>query len=412
MLQLKQGRLTFGLHPGQQRAMDATARMVIVLAGSQSGKTVLGPIWLLREVLRQGPGDYLAVAPSYPLLAKKALPALINLFVTHLGWCVYRASRRALESVEGCPVGSFTIYCGYAANPESLESATAKAAWLDEAGQKWFTRASYDAILRRLAISRGRCLITTTPYASVWLEQLCISGEDVEVINFPSIENPAFSTLEFEERRRTMPAHLFESFYLGKFSRSASMVYSSFTDDNLIERFDLPPGTPRYIGLDFGAVNLVAVYAALVDDRFIVYRTRRLGSVSVASAVAAILEGEPEPALLQAAGGAASEANWRREFTYNGLFVATPKYFDRDVGISAVWGLFQQKRLVVFRDCSEFLAEIRTYLYEVGETGLTTGIVQDASNYHIMDATRYLVITFAQHSGRSESVTITEQKRW
>ncbi len=50
------------------------------------------------------------------------------------------------------------ILFGYATDPESLESATAKAAVLDEAGQKKFKVGAWQAILRRLALHQGRAL--------------------------------------------------------------------------------------------------------------------------------------------------------------------------------------------------------------------------------------------------------------
>ena len=68
-------------------------------------------------------------------------------------------------------VAPTSVLFGYAAEPESLESATAKAAWLDEAGQKRFRLASFEAILRRLSLAQGRVLLTTTPYDLGWLKQ-------------------------------------------------------------------------------------------------------------------------------------------------------------------------------------------------------------------------------------------------
>ncbi|NBW23611.1 MAG: terminase, partial [Caulobacteraceae bacterium] len=50
------------------------------MAGTQSGKTAFGPIWLLNEITRCGPGDYLVVTPTFQLLAKKALPEFLRLF--------------------------------------------------------------------------------------------------------------------------------------------------------------------------------------------------------------------------------------------------------------------------------------------------------------------------------------------
>ena len=54
--------------------MDSVARIVAMLAGSQGGKTVLGPHWMHREILRCGEGDYLVGTSTFPLLNLKLLP--------------------------------------------------------------------------------------------------------------------------------------------------------------------------------------------------------------------------------------------------------------------------------------------------------------------------------------------------
>ncbi|KKM27353.1 hypothetical protein LCGC14_1575660, partial [marine sediment metagenome] len=75
------------LHPGQVKVWDSEKRIIAMICGSQGGKTVLGPAWLEREIRRRGPGDYLAVTSSYPLLSKKMLPEFRYLFedVYHYG---------------------------------------------------------------------------------------------------------------------------------------------------------------------------------------------------------------------------------------------------------------------------------------------------------------------------------------
>jgi hypothetical protein len=152
--------LDFFPHTGQRRALESSKRFILVLAGSQSGKTCLGPPWLWDEIATRGPGDYLCVAPSYPLMQKKVLPEFLRLFETLTRRGEYKSGERTFHFHDE----QTKVFFGHADDPESLESATAKAAWLDEAGQKRFRFGSWEAIVRRLAIHRGRVLITTTPY--------------------------------------------------------------------------------------------------------------------------------------------------------------------------------------------------------------------------------------------------------
>ncbi len=72
--------LRFKYHEGQQQIMDSKERFTLALAGTQSGKTIIGPWWMFREICKKGRGDYMVVAPSYPLMQKKVLPEFKKLF--------------------------------------------------------------------------------------------------------------------------------------------------------------------------------------------------------------------------------------------------------------------------------------------------------------------------------------------
>ncbi len=86
------GGLRLNFHEGQKRAWKSTARFVAVLAGTQGGKTSFGPPWLWREIRERGPGDYLVVTPTFPLLQLKALPEFLRFFGELLGLGTYTAS--------------------------------------------------------------------------------------------------------------------------------------------------------------------------------------------------------------------------------------------------------------------------------------------------------------------------------
>ena len=125
------GEMRLNLHPGQAQAWESQRRFIAVIAGSQSGKTSFGPLWLLREIQLRGPGDYMVVTPNYPLLQKKALPEFLRLFrrrFLHKGGKIpqpighYNKVGSTYEMNDGS-----MIFFGHATDPESLESATAKA---------------------------------------------------------------------------------------------------------------------------------------------------------------------------------------------------------------------------------------------------------------------------------------------
>ena len=167
------GRLQLKLHRGQTKAWESDKRFVFVLSGTQAGKTSFGPWWLHREIMNSGGGDYLAVSPTFPLLDKKMLPEFLKVFhhTLRLGrWWAANKTYELFDPSTGQGVARFhdpmwgrVMFCS-AKNADSLESATAKAAWLDEVGQNDFRVGAWEAVLRRLSINRGRVLGTTTVY--------------------------------------------------------------------------------------------------------------------------------------------------------------------------------------------------------------------------------------------------------
>lgn len=430
LIDIVNGEACLNFHPGQWRAMESAKRFIAVLSGTQGGKTSFGPLWLYNEIQRCGPGDYLVVTPTFTLLELKALPEFKNYFIKLLQLGTYTGSpsrkfefsdsgsRRTFgENWNGEPT---RIIFGYAADPESLESATAKAAWLDEAGQKKFKLASWEAILRRLSLAMGRVLITTTPYDLGWLKQKIwdkwkAKDEDIDVIRFDSTENPMFPQAEFERARKDLPPWKFDMFYRAIFTRPAGMIYDSFDEDrHKCPRFAIPPEWPRFLGLDFGAVNTAAVFYAKDpasdpnNPKYYAYREYKAGGRSAAEHVKHLLE--KEKGIPVAVGGAKSEDQWRREFAaggdvggvrVTGLPIRAPEFPEVEVGIDRVYGAHRRDQIIVFDDLAGYLEQKLTYARELDKNGEPTEKIEDKETFHFMDAERY-IISYLMRSAKSE----------
>lgn len=304
------------------------------------------------------------------------------------------------------------VYFGHASDPESLESATAKAAWLDEAGQKKFRLGSLEAVERRLAIHRGRCLITTTPYDLGWLKQRFhdpwIAAKkdhpEIEVINFDSTQNPAFPREEYLRAKAILPAWKFALFYRGIFTRPAGLIYDNFDPEkHVVPRFRVPQDWPRFVGLDFGPVNTAAIFFAqeLAPEggkptgRYFLYREYHPAAKRTqAEHVREILAGEPR--IPTAVGGAHAEDEWRQDFAKAGLPVLEPPIKEVEVGIDMVYAMHAESKLLVFDDCAKYLDQKQSYSREVDEMGEVTDEIEDKSSYHLLDAERYLVSRLAR----------------
>ena len=351
----------------------------------------------------------MVVTPTFPLLDVKALPALVDLLSGRLGVGRYVSSptRKFIFSDEGArrtfgdrydPYIQTRVLFGYAADSESLESATAKAAWLDEAGQKKFRVASWQAIRRRLSIAQGRILITTSLYNLGWLKDKVFDryragDKEIEVVVFDSTENPSFPVEEFERARRDMPAWQFNMMYRAKFETPPGLIYDCVDASvQKIPRIVIPATWRRYIGLDFGEVNMAASFWAEQPEtrHLYCYRTYHEKRSSVSSHVRAMLHGELA-ALAYCVGGSKSENEWRDEFKGAGLPVRKPKISDVEVGISAAYAVWQKREAFAFDDLDEFWDELSTYSRAVDESGNVRMEIEDKEQYHLLDTMRYLL---------------------
>lgn len=411
LVELREGRLKLHLHPGQMYAWQSDRRFILVLAGTQGGKTSFGPHWLYREIARCGPGDYMVVTPTYPLLELKLLPTFRQVFEQWLalGRYVGSPSKVFVFSEDGArrtfgagfnpaQAPPTRVLFGYAMDPDSLESATAKAAWLDEPGQRRFKEGSWEAILRRLSLARGRVLLTTTPYSNRgWLrrrvyDRWAAGDSEYDVVQFESVQNPMFSAEEWERAKRELPRWKFDLFYRGKFTRPAGLIYDSFEEDrHTCPRFPIPEHWPRFLGLDFGGVNTAGVFFAEEPGtgRLFAYREYHEGGRTAAQHATALLEGEP--GIPYCVGGSRSEQQWRDEFKAGGLPVRQPDIADVEVGIDRVWGAHNQDQIIVFDDLEGYLDEKASYSRELDDTGEPTEFIEDKSDYHLMDAERYII---------------------
>lgn len=402
---LKDGRLTVRLHPGQTAAWKSKRRTIAVIAGSQSGKTVFAPLWLLREIQLCGPGDYALISPTYTLSEVKAIPELLALFKRTLQLGTYTASpirrftfgKAAARRFFGYePECDTHILFGYAENPDSLESATYKAICCDEAGMRAFKKDSWSALQRRLAISQGRTLITTTPYGSGgWLRELYdrwkAGDPEIDVIRFNSLENPAFPRESYERARQTLPLHLFQRFHLGMFTVAAGLIYDCFREsEHKIAQQRIPDEWDRFLGLDFGAVNTNAVFVARDphSGQYICYREYHAGGRTAAGHVQALLQGEPK--IPYCVGGSKSESNYRGEYLAAGLPVHEPGISEVELGINRVYGGIKQNKLLFQSHLAGTLEEIGEYSRECDSNGNPTDAIADKATFHYLDSLRYI----------------------
>jgi hypothetical protein len=395
LMQVNGSRGRLELHAGQTKAWRSDARFTFIIAGSQSGKTSFGPWWTQRKIQQRGAGDYLAVTATYDLFKLKMLPEMRHVFCDLIQGWEWVASDRLLYR----PSDKSRIILRSSNAPEGLESATAKAAWLDECGQDAFRLESWEAVQRRLALNQGDVLGTTTPYNLGWLktqvyDRWTKGDPDYRVIQFKSIQNPSFPRAEYERAKRTLPAWKFAMFYDGQFSRPAGLIYSDFDENiHLVNRFDIPPEWPRYVGIDPGAVHTALIWLARDPDKnvFYVYRESLEGERTTAQHAQEARDLAKNENVVAWALGSRSEEQQRWDWRAAEIAAREPVIVDVEAGIDRVISLFKTGRLFVFRDLVGLRDELGTYSRKLDDAGQPTEAIKDKETFHRLDALRYAV---------------------
>jgi len=403
------------MHPGQLRAWDSERRFPFVIAGTQSGKTSWGPWWLHRETLRCGDGDYLAVTATYDLFKLKLFPELSRVFCQLLRWGSYHATDRVIVSTDG----KSRIILRSADAEGGLESATAKAAWLDECGQEKFGLDAWEAVQRRLSLNQGRALGTTTPYNTGWLktqvyDRWAKGDSDYDVIQFASVANPVFPAGEYERAERTLPAWKFNMFYRGQFVRPAGLIFDIFNPDvHVIPARPIPAEWPRIVGIDPIGERTAAVWLAWDADheQLHVYREYYEGfGKTTAEHAQAILQAGSRERVIGYAGGGPSERQARADWAGAGLAMHEPAISDVWAGIDRIYGLFKSYALVVHDSCPHLIDELGRYARKLDRNGEPTQDIADKEAYHAIDSLRYASVWLTEMAGvKREVVDVTRK---
>lgn len=425
------GVLDVNLHEGQRRTWDSLRRFVFMIAGKQSGKTIYGPVWLFRVIQMMGAGDYLAISATYDLFKLKLLPALKQFFIHDLGVARYWAGDRILE-LRDPATGEFGATFGHehekmwgriilrsADSEEGLQSASAKAAWMDEPGL--YDQNVWKDVRGRLALAQGPALGTTTPYDLGWLKQqiydLWLRGDpEIDVIQFSSRLSPFFSEEEYASLQRTMQTYQFRMDYDAEFGRPPAGIYEDFIDKDRADgghtckRFVIPKTWPRMAAIDPGIVNPGKLWVAhdTAEDVYYLYRAEKGGERRTSKEHAAYdvkRAREAGERVIWWAIGAKSEKYWREDYTAAGAQgVREPPVSDVEEGIDRAVQLLKQHRVVIFDDLVDFIDEMMRYS-RVIKAGEVTKEIKDKSTFHLMDTFRYFAVQVVKGQTKARQST-------
>jgi hypothetical protein len=451
------------IHEGQQRAWVSLRRFVAVFAGWRSGKTEIGPPWLLREIQRKGAGDYAVIAPTYPIIDNKARPALKRFLNRVLGASAYHSSGDIWTLTPyGClrvfgfvPEIETRILFRHGTNADAIEAFDGKGIWADEPGQ--MDDDLHSAMEARVSIGRHRILYTSRPFKFNWYvtkiwnrvmnkahKRKPDAPEDIEVVNFSSLANPGFSQEEYDEQKLKLPGWVFDLKYNGIPTKPAGVIYGCFDrQSSCIPRVPLSDDWPRAAGHDFGNKNMAGLWAfkhpklksTTGRPSWVVYSSYLQGDAPIPVHAERFLYGcnpndadekpkerDPEkwrcakrrhgdgfkPIAPMAWGGnLTNEDGWRFSFGSENYPIMEPPEGAVDKGIETVYGLVATREILFFEDLENVLGDVETYSYEVDDEGNVKldqsgkPVIEQKSKWHRMDCLRALACGIAADSGET-----------
>lgn len=384
--------LNYEYHDFQKKALDSEARVILLQAGIQSGKTMGGAMWLIQEILKyQAEGykyDYAIIAPTYKLLQQSTFKKFRDVAPSWLG--TWKEQKSVYELTDGG-----NIYVRSADDPDSLEGMTLKAAWLDEAGQ--MPERVWSIIYGRLNILQGRMILTTTPYVHCWIDDVVIpqwedGNKDYEVIMFESIASPWFPVEEYEQAKKVLSPSEFSRRYRGILINAEGLVYDGWNKEYVWD--ELPEGwhIKEYAaGIDFGYNHPAAIEVGAFSDDFpaaaIVDEWYESGR-TIDELIAAALEFKKKYNV-RIFYADPSRPEYIQQLNHAGVPTMGAKN-EVQAGLDKVRALMYTGNLRVLKKCRGLLQERKRYRYPDGSVGSNEPIKidDDAS-----DAERYLMFS-------------------
>jgi phage terminase large subunit len=395
----------YPLHDAQQIVYNSNARFTAAIAGTGGGKTVLGPLWVAKQLTRvsasgsQKPALGLVVAPTYKVLIRATVPTLIDTLYGTVFEGTYKDSKNLYvipPNPDGLPNGG-RIWCQGADNPGGIEGGQFDFVWGDEAGQ--FKLSVWNAIQGRTGQKQSPVLFTTTPYGRNWLytefyKRWKEGDRNYFVKQWASYLNPTYAREEYERAKKTMGKERAAQRYDGLFLQPEGLVYPEMDtclvelpQDQLLEK--LKDAKKHYGGIDFGWNDPFCALAGFIDKQDILwvwyerYKTRtpiedhaEAMPNLYGKTIKWFSEHQPELILKLRKGG-------------HKVKKATKNI---KAGIDAVNArIYQGKLKILVNRCLAVVAEAANYSYTDDEDDPGNDIPIDENN-HAMDALRYLVM--------------------
>lgn len=390
-------------HSYQMRVLKSQKRWILALAGVQSGKTTVGAAMLAQWVSEKPKEDYLIACPTYKMLQSATLRKFFSEFPQ------FRQFYNSADSVIKLPTGG-NIYIRSTENPVTIEGMTVAGAWLDEAGlmpdEAWLY------VQARLAVKRGRCVMTTTPYSmSNWVytdiwEKWRNGDTDIDVFTWSSEQNPYFPKEEYERVKASLDPLTFDQRYRAIFTRRMGLVYNLKSDmvvDEVPDEYDTVLG-----GIDWGwnAPSVLLVCGIDRERRYWLkeewYERGKTAEEVIAKALHLQNKHKVNVWYADPSRGDTIESAKRA-----GLYIRDAEN-DIKAGVDTLRNIIVSNRFRMHRSCKNTRIEFENYAYpSPDEANYVKDLPKKGEGFdHSMDALRYLA-----HSHLPTPIADLQQQR-
>jgi len=346
------------LHKYQMQVMQSMKRFILMVAGTQGGKTTTGAYWIFKEIDNYPQDEYLIAAPTYKIMGQSTLPRFLDVMRGMIPG-KWNEQKKEFKIRAGGKV-----YFRSTEDPDAIEAMKCRAIWLDEAGK--MKHRVWNAVNSRIAILKGKVLMTTSWYNLGWLYHDIYRrvDDDYEIIQFASNENPWFPEDEWDRLKKTLPEAEFRRRFGGEPIKAEGLVYSCFdrhTHVYDVEHTELPKGLFKFIGMDLGYTSPTAVLFCGIDKDGTIWvydeYYERKGLLSY-HAEQLKNRGYNRNIKIWADRSAAQEI---AELSSAGLLIAGARNIDVNVGISKVSKLFISGKIKISSKCENLIDELETY---------------------------------------------------
>jgi len=400
-------------------------RFRIICSGRRSGKSVLARMIVLKWAI-ESPGVYYIVSPTYKQAKaihwqeiKKEIPRkwVKKYNATDLSVVLFNGSIIELKGAE---------------NPDALRGVKLNGLVIDEIASIRNWQWLWSEVLRpTLTDFSSPAIFISTPKGYNHFYELFELGQtdnvDYKSWRFTSYDNPYIPKEEIDKAKKELTEDTFAQEYLADFRKFTGLVYKQFERKiHVIEPFEIPTDWKMYRGIDFGSTNPTACIWVAIDydeNWFIIdehYETSQTINYH-----AGIINAKSDRPIITTYGDP-SGTQWITEFGQKGVYITTanketgtnmpnwvrfgiekvaemlkpiPGHFVEHVGKKKHDNL---PRLFVFNKCINTIREFETYRWKEKSVSQAQDInepdVPEKANDHIMDALRYIVVSYSKPS--------------